>query len=111
MNEDKAIQKKLAEKNYRMVFAYDSLAYHGHNYNLLSLIKRCENEGFGWKCIGVSYSFSKMLNDLKLEKDLYVFFKESLHKKEINSAAELLFLFIRPVFVYKGNRFGRAYKI
>jgi rhamnosyltransferase len=111
MNEDKAIQKKLAEKNYRMVFAKDSLAYHGHNYNLVSLIKRCENEGFGWKCIGVSYSFSQMLNDLKLKKNLYNFFKESLRKKEINSAAELLFLFVRPIFVYKGNRFGKAYKI
>ena len=111
MNEDKEIQKKLAEKNHRMVFAKDSLAYHGHNYNMKSLINRCENEGFGWKCIGVSYSFSQMLKDLKLEKSIINFFIESLRNKEINSAAELLFLLIRPIFVYKGNRFGKAYKI
>lgn len=116
MNEDKAIQRKLAEKNYRIVLANDSLAYHGHNYNLRSLINRCENEGFGWKCIEVSYSFSQMLQDLKLkkkidnEKSIYDFFIKSLRNKEIISAAELLFLFIRPIFIYKGNRFGKAYK-
>ncbi len=110
MNEDKAIQKKLVEKNYRIAFANDSLAFHGHNYTLKSLIDRCENEGLGWKCIGVSYSFSQMLKDLIPEKKLYNFFITNLRNKEINSTAELLFLFIRPLFVYKGNRFGKAYK-
>ncbi|QQS54571.1 MAG: glycosyltransferase family 2 protein [Candidatus Competibacteraceae bacterium] len=109
MNEDKAIQKKLIEKNRRIVFAYDSIAFHGHDYTVKSLISRCENEGLGWKCIGVSYPFSHMLSDLIQEKKIYNLFLENLRNKEIKSLAEFLFLIIRPIYIYKGNRFGRYY--
>lgn len=110
MNEDKALQKKLVEKNYRIVLAKDSLAFHGHNYTVKSLISRCENEGLGWKCIGISYSFSQMLKDLTPQKKIYFFFLKSLQNKEITSMSELLFLFIRPIYIYKGNRFGKKFK-
>ena len=37
MNEDKVIQKKLVDGGYRIAWALDSIAYHGHNYSLKSL--------------------------------------------------------------------------
>ena len=46
---DKFIQRKLAEKGFRMVYSPGDVAYHGHSYNLRSLIKRCANEGLGWR--------------------------------------------------------------
>jgi glycosyltransferase involved in cell wall biosynthesis len=110
MNEDKAIQKKLIEKGFRIVRATDAVAYHGHQYTLDSLKKRCENEGLGWKCAGVRYDFSRMARDLVQKKWIYRLLFSGLIKREIKTVAEALFLFIRPIYLYKGNRFNKAYK-
>jgi rhamnosyltransferase len=110
MNEDKVIQKKLIEKGFRIVRATDAVAYHGHQYTLESLKKRCENEGLGWKSAGVSYDFSRMACDLVQKKWIYRLLLSGLIKREIKTVAEALFLFIRPIYLYRGNRFNKAYK-
>ena len=110
MNEDKVIQKKLIEKGFRIVRATDAVAYHGHQYTLESLKIRCENEGLGWKCAGVSYDFSRMAHDLVQKKWIYRLLFLGLIKREIKTVAEALFLFIRPIYLYRGNRFNKAYK-
>jgi rhamnosyltransferase len=110
MNEDKVIQIRLIEKGFRIVRATDAVAYHGHQYTLESLRKRCENEGLGWKCAGVNYGLSRMVRDLIQKKWVYSLLFSGLIKREIKTIAEALFLFIRPIYLYKGNRFNKAYK-
>ncbi|MCK4829997.1 glycosyltransferase, partial [bacterium] len=110
MNEDKVIQRKLYEKGYRIVWAPDAIAYHGHSYNLKSLKNRCENEGLGWKCAGVKYRFPRMVRDLVQGKWVYGLLLKGLIKKEIRTVADVLFLFIRPLYLFKGNRFNKILK-
>lgn len=110
MNEDKVIQKKLIDKGFRIVRALDAVAYHGHQYTLQSLKRRCENEGLGWKCAGVRYDLSRMARDLVQKRWIYRLLFLGLIKREIRTVAEALFLFIRPVYLYRGNRFNKAYK-
>ena len=110
MNEDKVIQKKLVEGGYRIVWAHDSIAYHGHRYNLKSLKKRCENEGLGWRCAGVRYRFSQMIKDLLKKKGVHGMLFKGLLNREIKTPAEALFLLIRPLYLFKENRFGKTLK-
>ncbi|NWF91942.1 MAG: glycosyltransferase family 2 protein [Syntrophaceae bacterium] len=110
MCEDKAIQKKLTEGNYRIIASEASVAYHGHEYNLKSLRKRCENEGLGWRYAGVTYRFSDLIKDLFPKKTMYKVLIQGLLNGEIRSVTEALFLFIRPVYLFKGNRLNTTYK-
>lgn len=110
MGEDKILQKKLHSKGYKIIFRREAVAYHGHHYDLKSLIKRCENEGFGWKYVGVKYSFAQMLKDLKQPMWVYGKLIRGILKREIRNSAELLFLFVRPIFLYKGNLLAKNYK-
>lgn len=110
MCEDKVIQKKLFENNYRIIMAEHSVAYHGHRYNLSSLIKRCENEGLGWRCAGVTYGISEMIWDLVPKIWTCKMFMIGLLSREIKTLAETLFMFVRPICLFKGNRFNKAYK-
>lgn len=110
MNEDKVIQRKLFENGYRIVKANDSIAYHGHNYSLRSLKNRCENEGLGWRCAGETYHFSQMIKDLVQKKWVYGLLIRGILNGEIRSLSESLFLFIRPIYLFKGNRFTKFYQ-
>lgn len=110
MNEDKVIQKKLFENGYKIIRAYDSIAYHGHSYRLKSLKNRCENEGLGWRCAGVTYHFSQMIKDLVQKKWVYGLLVRGVLNGEIKSLSEGLFLLIRPIYLLKGNRFTKSYK-
>ncbi len=109
MNEDKAFQKKAFLAGHRILVAKKATAFHGHQYSLKSLIKRCENEGFGWKYVGVRYPFSKLVADLT-QRWIYGVWIRALLKREIKNFAEFLFIFIRPLFLFKGNIFNRSYK-
>lgn len=109
MCEDKAFQKKAYLKGYKFSRSNQAFAYHGHTYNLRSLIKRCENEGMGWRHAEVKYSFNQMLKDLKQEKYVYGVLLKNIFKGEIKHLSEILFLLIRPIFLYKGNKFNKKY--
>ncbi len=111
MNEDKMLQKKLYSKGYRMKRQLDAVGYHGHRYNLISLMKRCENEGFGWRCVGVRYSLSQMFRDYIQKKWVYGTMIRALLRGEIINLTEVLFVFVRPIFLYKGNLVNRKYKL
>ncbi len=110
MSEDKEIQKKLFAKGYRMMKEKSALANHGHTYTLRSLKKRCENEGMGWKYVGINYTFLNMLKDLIQPKWVYGIFIKNLVKGEIRTLSEVLFLWIRPIFLYKGNKYQINFK-
>lgn len=103
MNEDKEIQKRLVSKGYRIFFQPDALAFHGHQYSLRSLMKRCENEGMGWRRVGVQYSWKDMLEDIISNRWFYAVLWAGIKQGDVAHAAELLFPLIRPLYLYKGN--------
>jgi len=110
MNEDKFFQKAAFEKGYRnFLFVPEASGWHGHQYDVRSLIRRCENEGLGWRRLGVRYSLLQMLGDL-LHPKSYAKLLLGAASGKIRTPAELLFIWIRPLAVFKGNRFGRQWK-
>lgn len=110
MNEDKQLQKNLFMGDFKMLSIKTASCYHGHTYNLFSLVKRCENEGIGWRLCGVKYSAKQMLKDLIQERWVYGKLIRAILKRQITSIEETLFLIIRPLFIYKGNRLNKEFK-
>lgn len=110
MSEDKLFQKKAFSKGYRFISKKNAMMFHAHNYSLSSLIKRCENEGMGWRYVGIKYTLRQMLKDLFQEKWVYGELINGILNKEISSISEVLFLLIKPIFLFKGNLFNKRYK-
>lgn len=110
MSEDKVFQKRCFERGFtKAVHAEKAVGYHGHIYNVSSVFKRCENEGFGWRWVGERYGFFSMSMDL-LSASAWVKLGLGIVTGRVRSAAELLFPLIRPIAVYRGNRHGREYR-
>ncbi|MBF0217282.1 MAG: glycosyltransferase family 2 protein [Candidatus Omnitrophica bacterium] len=110
MSEDQGLQKKIYSSGYRIIKEKKALVYHGHMYDLKGLMKRCENEGFGWKYLGEKYSVKKIVKDLTTKRWIYGELIRGIAQGKIRNMAELLFVFIRPLAIYKGNRFNDRYK-
>jgi len=109
MSEDKALQAKLHAKGHKIFYAREATAYHGHSYCLGSLIKRCENEGLGWRYVNINYSFLDMAYDI-LSPRKYITLMKGIFQKKIVSSSEFLFPFIRPLWLFKGNHFTKRYR-
>jgi rhamnosyltransferase len=110
MSEDKVFQKRCFEKGFsNVVHAEAAVGYHGHQYEVRSVFKRCENEGFGWKWVGEHYGFGNLLFDL-LSPGAWVKLGLGIVTGKVRSAAELFFPLIRPVAVYRGNRHGSGFR-
>jgi rhamnosyltransferase len=103
--EDKFIQKRLAESHFRIVGSSGAVAWHGHAYSLSSLVKRCLNEGVGWRYVGVRYTLRSCLRDLSagFTRHLPVWWS-ALWSGKVNSVASLFFFQIRPLCLWIGNR-------
>ncbi len=110
MSEDLHFQKQAFEKGYRrFVQAPTAKGFHGHQYSLRSLFRRCENEGLGWRCVGENYSLLAMLQDL-LKPSSYGKLVQGLLRGRIRTPAELLFIWVRPIAVLKGIHFNQGYR-
>ncbi|MBJ6801033.1 glycosyltransferase family 2 protein [Geomonas propionica] len=108
MSEDKVFQQRVAQAGHKIVFQDKARSAHTHMYTVTSLAKRCENEGLGWRNVGVHYGFSDMIADMT-NGEIWQTLREGLAKSEVKRIAEVLFPFIRPFFIYKGNKFTRSY--
>ncbi len=105
---DKLIQRRLAEKGFRMVRSRGIVAYHGHAYNLRSLVKRCINEGFGWRIAGAKYSVPSFLYDLTVGFARHAsMWSKAVRRRQARDMASILFFQIRPICILIGNRFAR----
>jgi hypothetical protein len=51
-----------------------------------------------------------MVRDLVQKNWVYGLLVKVLINREIKTFAEMLFLFIRPIYLFKGNRFSKSYK-
>jgi rhamnosyltransferase len=110
MSEDIYFQKKAFERGYRRaVQAPQATGFHGHQFSVRSLFRRCENEGLGWRWVGESYSVGSLMLDL-LRPSSYAKLLLGLVRGQIRTPAELLFIWIRPLAVFQGNHFGRRWQ-
>ena len=110
MSEDLYFQKQAFDKGIRnFVQAPEATGFHGHQYSLRSLFRRCENEGLGWRWVGENYSLLAMLLDL-LRPSSYGKLVWGLLRGRIRTPAELLFIWVRPIAVFKGIHFNQGYR-
>lgn len=108
--EDKKWQRAVVEAGYGIGVELRACVYHTHNYGMRSLLRRCQSEGFGWRTIGEKYSLYDMLADL-MQPRVYADLLLGLVKGRIRSSAELFFPVLRPLMVYRGNRWNRDVKL
>ena len=108
MMEDKMFQGMLERGGHRIVRQTDAMVVHAHSYSVVSLAKRCENEGLGWKLVGQNYSLFDMMRDV-FHPGIWRQMLSGLARGEIRSAPELLFPIIRPVFVFVGNHLNKRF--
>jgi rhamnosyltransferase len=102
---DKYLQRGLVEKGFRVSQTRDIAAWHGHPYDLKTLVKRCLNEGFGWRIAGARYSIPLCLRDLTLGFARHVrLWWTCLRSGEARDVATIFFFQIRPICVLIGNR-------
>jgi rhamnosyltransferase len=102
--EDKKFQSKVHQEPGDIVYT-KGLVYHSHYYTWNSLSKRCQNEGYGWRLLGVNYSLYQMLKDLFFIKN-YLELANGLKQRKITNSAELFFPLLRPFWLFKGNHFN-----
>ena len=108
MSEDKLFQKRARERGHKIYFQREAKDYHSHMYSVGSLSKRCENEGMGWHCVGITYTFFDMIRDI-FKPFVITNLVKGLCTRRIKHLSEAVFPFIRPVFIYKGNKITRYY--
>jgi glycosyltransferase involved in cell wall biosynthesis len=108
MAEDRLLQKMWAERHLKIVLALDATVYHSHHYHLQSLALRSENEGLGLRLCGQEYSLIDACFDA-MNLDIWRWWVKGCLKREISAPAEILFPIVRPLFMWKGNRFTERY--
>jgi len=106
--EDKKWQHAAAARGFRIAYQSDAAAFHTHNYDMPALVRRCQQEGFGWRLLGETYSCTDMLRDT-LSPAKYGDLWRGLRAGHVRTVAEVLFPFIRPWLVFRGNRLCRRY--
>jgi glycosyltransferase involved in cell wall biosynthesis len=106
--EDKKWQREACARGFKIGHQPGAAVYHTHVYDLRGLSRRCQQEGFGWRLVGETYSFADMLLDtmsVPKYRDLW----RGLREGRVRTSAELLFPLMRPWLVFRGNRLIRSY--
>lgn len=107
--EDKKWQREVIEAGYRIESRHDAFVYHTHDYDLRSLRRRCQSEGYGWRLLGEEYSVADMLKDMVQPRVLQELLR-GMRRRQIHRAAELVFPWYRPYMLFVGNHWGRQVK-
>jgi rhamnosyltransferase len=106
--EDKLMERRLKEKRFKVVQLPEAIAWHGHDYNLVGLIRRCYNEGVGWHYAEVRYSIRNLLRDLMRGFTKYrPSVIKAIRTGEARNFASAFFFQIRPICFFIGNRMVR----
>jgi 2-polyprenyl-3-methyl-5-hydroxy-6-metoxy-1,4-benzoquinol methylase/glycosyltransferase involved in cell wall biosynthesis len=108
--EDKKWQRAVVEAGYVIAVAPQAAVHHTHDYSLRTLLRRCYSEGVGWRMVGELYSVRDLLADLwqpRMAADLW----RGLRRHEVRSWAEVLFPVLRPLMVFRGNRWGQSVRL
>ena len=103
---DKFVQRALCEKGFRIAGTRGVVAWHGHAYSLRDLVKRCLNEGYGWRLSGAKYKLRWYLRDLTMGfAENAAAWLRCLWSAQARDLASIFFFQIRPICVLIGNRF------
>ncbi len=108
--EDKKWQREVVEAGYTILAVHEAAVHHTHDYDLRSLKRRCESEGFGWQMLGETYAMSDMLRDMvrrRVQGELW----RGVLRGRVKNAAEFLFPWLRPWMLYIGNRWSKQVKL
>jgi rhamnosyltransferase len=108
ISEDMRLQQRAAEAGYAVVHIAEPLGTHANAYTLLSLVKRCYNEGQGARHLDLPYGLCDMLVDLA-RPDLWLALARQIGYGRLSSVGELLYPLLRPTLLFGGHRFGRRY--
>jgi rhamnosyltransferase len=108
--EDKKWQREVVDAGYTIRACPEAAVYHTHNYDLRGLIRRCRSEGFGWRLLGEPYRLVDMARDMVVPR-VYRDLLRGLGAGRIRSSAELFFPVLRPLMVYRGNRWSRGVEL
>ena len=106
--EDKKWQRQACARGWQIAHQPDAAVYHTHVYDLPGLVRRCQQEGFGWRLVGETYSVGDMVRDT-LSRAKYRDLWRGLRSGRVGTVAELLFPVLRPWLVFRGNRLLRRY--
>jgi len=109
LGEDFQFQIKAQAAGYRVAFVDDAPALHHHDYDLRGLWGRCRNEGLALRKMGCAYGAADLARDLASPVAYVQWARELVHGR-LRSPAAALFPVVRPVAVYAGSRFGKAYR-
>lgn len=100
--EDKKWQRAAADRGLRIAVAPAASVMHSHEYTLPILLRRCQDEGFGWRAVGEVYPVGDLVHDTLSWRKFAVLLR-GLWRGQVRTNAELLFPFIRPWLVFKGK--------
>ncbi|MDX1976782.1 MAG: glycosyltransferase family 2 protein [Pseudanabaenaceae cyanobacterium bins.68] len=104
--EDKAWQRQIHRSGNEIVYS-DGFVYHTHDYTFNQLWRRCEDEGYGWRLVGESYSWQQAVRDTFRLKN-YQELLRGIRDRQVKKWSEIVYPFLRPYWVYKGNHFNRS---
>jgi rhamnosyltransferase len=105
--EDKKWQREVVEAGHSIAVAPDAAVHHTHNYSMRALLRRCYSEGVGWRMVGETYTAGDLLADL-WQPGMAVDLLRGIRRRQVRSWAEVLFPVLRPVMVFRGNRWGQS---
>lgn len=109
LGEDFQFQLKVQAAGWPIAFVDGAEVLHHHDYDLRGLWGRCRNEGLALRQLGFGYGGGDLVRDLA-SPGKYVQWLRELRHGRLRSGAALLFPVVRPLAVYAGSRFGRAYR-
>lgn len=109
MGEDQRFAQKALALGYGIGEAPDACVFHSHDYNLKQLFLRSSNEAVGFRDMGIRYGAFDMLRDIAGPKKFIRLVRGILHG-EVQTPAELLFPFLKPVWTYRAHRSTLGYR-
>ena len=101
--EDRVIQVKLFENNYRMMQVKAALSYHGHDYTWKDLSNRTASFSMGFARLGHPYTIWSLLRDL-MQPSRYAITAQALLSKKLRTWKEFAYPFAMCWMQYKGTR-------
>ena len=84
------------------VAAPEAAVHHSHHYTFRSLVRRCQDEGFGWRGVGERYGVLDLIRDT-LSPAKYLALGRGLWRREVRSGAEVVLPFVTTVARVQGQ--------
>ncbi len=108
--EDKKWQRSVTEAGEAIVTVSDAAVFHTHDYDLRSLSRRCQSEGYGWRMLGETYRVWDLVRDW-VQPRVVAELGRGLIRGPARKPAAVLFPWLRPWMLFKGNRLNRSVKL